>query len=172
MMKEEKNSSEENEKEEKDTAVHITITEAEKQEWEKFLDEDQKKKKTSIRLRIDGDVKKRWRDFVENSEEFKNVSHLIREAVNNFILNGRTRRIPDEDESSMDFDACFKKSLFLVDNWKNYSKVRELEEIIKKFNKFAKRERKQEDVQNKLLEIQSLLVTIILEIVEHEVAAI
>ncbi len=164
MIKEEKNSSEENKKEEKDSSVQITITEAEKQEWERFLNEHQKKKKTSIRLRIDGDVKKRWRDFVENSEEFKNVSHLIRESVNNFILkNGRTR-IPDEDEASMDFDARFKKSLFLVDNWKNYSKVRELEEIIKQFNKFAKKERKQEDVQNKLLEIQSLLVNIILEI--------
>ena len=164
MMKEEKKSSEENKKEEKDSSVQITITEVEKQEWENFLDEHPKNKKTSIRLRIDGDVKKRWRDFVENSEEFKNVSHLIRKSVNNFILkNGRTR-IPDEDDSAMDFDACFKKSLFLVDNWKNYSKVRELEEIIKQFNKFAKKERKQEDVQNKLLEIQSLLVNIILEI--------
>ncbi len=151
-------------KEKNDSCVQITITEAEKEKWEKFLKEQKKNEKTSIRIRIESDIKNSWRDFVEKSDKFKNVSQLIRVAVNDFIFPDYSHRLLKTNQIPDEFNACFKNSLTLIDNWENFYEIRELEEIIKKFNNTVKKECKKETVQKKLLEIQNLLLKTILEI--------
>ncbi len=138
-----------------------------KTEYEKLLKEQEKMKKnetTTIQIRITKEKKRDWEEFVENNPNFKNTSQLIRSSVNAYIFPDYYKGSSEKKQVPEDFDDCFRGSLSLIDSWSNYSNIRELEEIIKEYNKNTKKEQRKENVQRKLLDIQNYLLNIILEI--------
>ena len=139
----------------------VTIS---KEEYDNLVKDKAKKEKTTIQIRISKEKKKLWEEFVEHNPNFKDLSKLIRASVNDYIFPDYSTRSSKMKKVPNDFQECFKGSLSRIDNWKNYKRIRDLEEIIKKFNKLAKKDFSKEDIQKKLLNIQHYLMTVILEI--------
>lgn len=139
----------------------ITIS---KEEYDNLVEGKAKKEKTTVQIRISKEKKKLWEEFVEHNPNFKDLSKLIRASVNDYIFPDYSKRSSNMNQIPDDFHECFNGSLSRIDNWKNYKRIRELEDIIKRFNKIARKDFSKEDTQKKLLDIQHHLLTVILEI--------
>ena len=136
-------------------------------EYNIYLDDLKKRKnkeKTTVQIRISKEKKKEWEEFVENKPNFKNLSQLIRTSVNDYIFPQIAAQSFENNTIPLDFGEGLEGYLSRIDHWRNYEKVRELEELVRKFNTIAKKEYSKEAIQKKLLDIQHYLLTVILEI--------
>jgi len=142
--------------------VRISAEEFEK--YQQFQQEKSRKEKTTIQIRISKEKKDLWEAFSKKNRRFKNLSHLIRVAVDDYLFPETSGEQLSQSQVPVEFEESVRSSLSKIDNWNHFQKIRELEELVKKFNKIAKKECEKEKLQKKLLEIQHALISVILEI--------
>ena len=109
-------------------------------------------------------MKDEWENFVDKTHNFKTLSELVRNTVNDYIFPNSTKRAFDEGDFPEDFESYYKGYLSRIDNWKNYKRIREIEQIINEYNAMVPPEQRREEIKAKLLDIQQYLLSVIFEI--------